>query len=85
MNQASIESYYAIDDLCDRQREVYLAIRENGPITNRELSQLMNLPINSITGRVRELVQRNMVVSFGKRYDAVTNRNVNEWVATETL
>lgn len=85
MNQASIDSYYAIDDLCDRQRGVYLAIRENGPITNRELSQLMNIPINSITGRVRELVQRNMAVSFGKRYDAVTNRNVNEWVATETL
>jgi len=85
LNQASIDSYYAIDDLCDRQRDVYIAIRENGPVTNRELSQLMSIPINSITGRTRELVQRNMVVSFGKRCDAVTGRNVNEWVATEVL
>lgn len=85
MNQASIDSYYSIEDISDRQREVYLAIRAHGPVTNRELCSILRLPINSITGRVRELVQRNMVTSFGKRYDAVTDRNVNEWITVETL
>jgi len=85
MNEASIESYHAIEDITDRQREVYLAIRENGPVTNRELCSIMQLPINCITGRVSELVQKNMVASFGKRHDNVTERNVNEWVATEVV
>ncbi len=85
VNQASIDSFYAFppEDLDGRRRQIYLAIREGGPLTNRELGIELNLPINSVTGRVRELVQMGLVVSFGRRFDPCTNRSVNEWIVTE--
>lgn len=85
INQASIESYREFSDeqLGDRQRKVYECIRENGPVTNRELSLITNLPINSVTPRVHELRSCRLVRSIGKRYDTATKRNVNEWVVFE--
>ena len=85
INQASIESYreFSGEQLGDRQRKVYECIRENGPVTNRELSLITNLPINSVTPRVHELVQMGMVYSLGRIYDEKTDRRVNEWAVIE--
>jgi DNA-binding MarR family transcriptional regulator len=73
------ESYHAISDLAERQEQVYLAIEQYQPVTNRQLSNLLRLPINSITGRVKELRDMGFVCIAGKVEDKVTNRTVCLW------
>lgn len=62
------------------KRELVLDyIRRHAPISNRRLSEGLNLPINQITGRTRELVERGLVQEAGTTFDAVTGRNVTQW------
>jgi DNA-binding MarR family transcriptional regulator len=71
------ESYYQLtDSLGDRQQQVLDMIRVMGRVSNRQLSELLHLPINSITGRVRELRDKGLVTECGTTYDEVTNRTV---------
>lgn len=82
VNPASIESYWMLEEeggLTRRQRQVYEAIRENNSMTNKEIAAYLGWPINSVTGRVRELVQIGKVYSIGRVYDDKTRRRVNEW------
>ena len=85
INQASIESYreFSEEQLGDRQRKVYECIRWNNQMTNRQIADELGWPINSVTGRVRELVQMGMVYSLGRIYDEKTDRRVNEWAVIE--
>ena len=58
-------SLYAYNDILDslgeRQSKVLKVIIKQGPISNREIMQELNLPINCITGRTRELVKAGYV------------------------
>ena len=79
MMQTQLESYRLIQpELSFRQRQVYDALSRM-PCTNRELTNRLGLPINSITGRVKELRDKGMVRLNGKKYDSITNREVAEW------
>jgi DNA-binding MarR family transcriptional regulator len=49
--------------LNQKQHEVYRAIEEYGPITNKQLAEVMNRPVNTITPRVLELRQKRHIVS----------------------
>lgn len=70
------ESYHLLMDKDTRQKKVLKAIRKYGPISNRELSKKLDLPINSITGRVKELREMGLVHVEGIKYDKKTDRNV---------
>jgi len=85
INQASIESYreFSEEQLGDRQRKVYECIMWNNSMTNRQIADELGWTINSVTGRVRELVQMGMVYSLGRIYDEKTDRRVNEWAVIE--
>ena len=79
MMQTQLESYRLIQpELSFRQRQVYDALSRM-PCTNRELTNRLGLPINSITGRVKELRDKGLVCENRVKFDCVTNRMVCEW------
>jgi predicted transcriptional regulator len=59
-----------------RRQQVLDALHELKMATNSQLSEYLNLPINSITGRVKELRDAGEVVVMGSKYDGKTDRMV---------
>lgn len=77
----SIMSYRALkrEDLGDRQRIVYETIDAHPDRCNRELGELLDWPINTVTPRVKELREMGAVMQCGTKHDIATNRNVMTW------
>jgi predicted transcriptional regulator len=81
MRQTSLNTYKDITETGltgDRQKQVYEIIQKEQPLTNLEVSNFLNLPINCITGRVNELVQMGFIEKKGKRIQA-TGREAIVW------
>jgi len=72
---------FSNEELGRKQRAVLAFIAKYGPITSRQLSEMMGWPVNRITGRVKELRQMDMVKGLDKVFDNETRREVNRWVA----
>jgi DNA-binding MarR family transcriptional regulator len=49
--------------LNQKQHEVYRAIEQHGPITNKQLAEVMDRPVNTITPRVLELREKRHIIS----------------------
>ena len=83
----SIESFHSLtqDDLGSRQKIVFETLDAHPNRSNRELAELLNWPINTITPRVKELREMGAVARYGIKYDPVTNRNVMTWVTVVEL
>ena len=82
VTSTSTESYIKLrNTLGVKQGMVYDVLREIGPCSNRELAEHMNLPINTITPRIKELRDKEMVVEDGKGFDPKTKRKVILWKA----
>jgi hypothetical protein len=78
IQQTSLEAFNIVyADLGDRQREVYDIIRDNFGICNKEIAEKLLLPINCITGRVKELRDLGMVMHDS--YKINDNRRVMTW------
>lgn len=78
IRQTSLEAYDEIlETLGDRQIEVYCVILDYPGICNKEISEHLLLPINCITGRVKELRDLGWVVQDGFKY--YNNRKVMCW------
>lgn len=71
-------SYHSLN-LGEKQEQVYNAIEQYQPVTNRQLSNILHWPINSITGRVKELRDMGLVYKEWSAYDQVTERTVSTW------
>lgn len=65
MQQTSLTAYIndVLPKLNQKQYEVYRAIEEHGPITNKQLAEIMQRPVNTITPRVLELRIKGSVTS----------------------
>ena len=77
----TVESFYKFtpEDLGDRQRQVFLTLRDEGPLSNKQLSSRMNWPINTITPSVKELRDMGLVEEDGTQFDTKTNRREMIW------
>ena len=64
-----------------KQKTVYSVIKSKGKATNKMIARQLGWDINRVTGRVTELVNKDMVVSNGTYYDKDTNRTVTLWKA----
>ena len=62
-----------------KQRAVAHALKILGEASNKDLSQALGWPINRVTGRVTELVDRGIVTTDSTKRDAETNRTVTVW------
>ena len=82
MQDTTIESYVKLkseNKIQPRENQILNVFRTHGNLTDRELSQALRLPINSITPRRNMLVKKDKVVKKGRKYDTVTNRHVILW------
>lgn len=73
-------SYHALE-LGHRQEQVLNVIKAHCGISNRQIAELLHLPINSVTGRVKELRERGLVTIYNSEIDMVTLRTVTLWRA----
>ena len=74
---------YRITDKPRRREQVLNVILAHQGISNRQIAEKLNLPINSVVGRTRELVEDNLVEQRGEIFDSITKRNVALWAKAE--
>jgi hypothetical protein len=79
IQETSLDSWRQITDLGDRQRKVYNIIKIYPGLCNRQYSEILQRPINTVTPRVKELRVMGLVKEGEKKYDKVTNRWVMTW------
>lgn len=77
----SREAYHSLDNLGERQLSVFQILKESSA-SNTELSRKLNLPINSITPRVKELREMGLVEDKGVKVCPYTHRKVHVWGIT---
>jgi len=81
--QTSRDAYKNIKEsglLTERERQVYGAISTLGGATNLEISKHLGLPINCVTGRTRDLVdKRHRVMCIGEKYCPETGKMHTVW------
>lgn len=80
VQQTSIDSFKIVK-LTQKtaQQKIYDTILSRGTATNRQISILTKIPINSVTARVKELREIGTVEQAGTEYDSTTERTVMTW------
>ena len=82
--QTSLFAYSEVKpELGVRQQQVLDVISKHKGIDNLMIAQILKLPINSITPRVKELRQKGKVKEWGKKKSTLTGRTVIGWEAYE--
>lgn len=76
-------AYHSLE-LGKRQAEVLAVIRDRPGVSNADISLLLNIPINRVTGRVKELRDMDKVIHAGNKPDAATGKTVSVWKAKDT-
>lgn len=74
--QAYLEN---LDTLGDRQKTVLKVISTRDALCNQEIAEILGWPINQVTGRTNELVERGLVEEAFKDRYVKTNRTVIFW------
>lgn len=80
----SREAYRGVGPvLGERQKTVLTVLRAaTRPVCNQELAVHLGWPINTVTPRVKELVDMGLAVEADRRVYRLTNRRVIHWTAT---
>ncbi len=81
IQNTSLQAYFqeVRPTLGDRQRKVLWALCERTELTNNELAQILNWPINTVTPRIFELRVKGLVEESSRRQDRVTGRTAIAW------
>ncbi|KKN59959.1 hypothetical protein LCGC14_0537090 [marine sediment metagenome] len=80
MQQTSLDAYVDIQsELPSRKERVLNALGSIGPMSNKQLSVELDIPINQVTGRMRELVKAEDVYKYDKVLDLISNYPVIRW------
>ena len=80
VQETSLEAYESIQpELGLMQQTVYDAIEQHEGISNLDISRILNIPINSVTPRVKELRDMNFVKFHNHKQDPITKRRVMTW------
>ena len=78
--QTSIDAYYSIiNELSNRQQQVYDCLKAYKILTNKEISNILGLPINQVTPRTNELVKAGLVAE-GSPVLQDNGRRAIQWV-----
>ena len=80
VQQSSIDSFRIVKETRKTvQQKIYDTILSRGIATNRQISILTKIPINSVTARVKELRLVGRVHQAETEYDSTTKRTVMTW------
>lgn len=77
---ASIEAYYSIDNLEERQERVYECIAKCPRMSSNDISRATNMQIGNVRNRVTELLAAGRIKICGKKQDRFTKRTVRQYV-----
>ncbi len=78
----SIIAYNSLTDLGSRQYQVLEHIYHGKSVCNLDIALSLNLPINQVTGRTKELVDMGLVTEGHKSPNPHTGRTVIYWELT---
>jgi len=79
MKQTSLASFRKMEDSGKaetQRRKVYKAILEMGIASRKEIAQKLGIPINSVCGRVSELLAEGAIEVKGRKICQVTGEKV---------
>ena len=82
MSRSQLESWEKLKPEIGRRQQQVLDLLDKHPqgLALFEIAQLLNLPINSVSGRVTELCARKLLIDSGRtRWNEYTRRNVTVW------
>ena len=80
MRNTSIEAYTNIQpELGQRQLQVYKALRYLQYATNSMISNYLNIPINCVTGRCKELREQGIVSKSHISWCPITKNRATYW------
>lgn len=68
-----------------KQKEIYDVLRLLPDATNAELAARLGWPINTVTPRVKELREMNLVMDAGKRTCRITGSTAHAWRAAAPI
>lgn len=69
------ESYKRIvDELPDRQRYIYNALKFNPNLTATDITDLTGIPLNQVTGRITELKDAFVIIESGSKLNKNTGK-----------
>jgi hypothetical protein len=85
VRETSRESYKKLTDLGPKQLEVFNALKEIEPASDRDIEAVTGMKMGAINGRRGELMRFGYVVAHGKKYDKETHRNVMTWVTADPM
>ena len=76
IENTKLESYYATiaSDIGGRRGQVLRAVVDSGPSTRHEVSRATGLPLQTICGRISELIEMGLLVSKDVRFESATKR-----------
>lgn len=63
MSETSREAYKSVQELGNKQMEVFEKIVELQPCSNKTIAESLNWEINRVTGRVNELAKKGLIKS----------------------
>ena len=83
VSQTSILSYYTLEHakVNSLQKQIYNLIKGDKSLSNRDIATILGLEICTVTGRVNELAEMGLIVSWAVKKDTRTNRTVKIWRA----
>lgn len=66
MHSNSVAAYRAIEDsLPQSRRRVFRVVWEHYPLTRQDIAEQLGVPINQVTGRVKELLETGKIEECG--------------------
>lgn len=86
ITDTSLDAYFSIEtkyEVTIRRRIMDLLSESPAPLNNREIGKLLKLPINTVTGRINEMLNEGLVVRTGKARDEETGRLAYELALAE--
>ena len=82
IQETSLEAFYDVKTkLGDMQRMILNIIKTYPNVSNHEISNIIDKPINCITPRTKELRNMGFVTQGTVKIDRQTNKKVMTWVA----
>lgn len=85
VRETSRASYKKLNELGEKQREVYNALKEIEPASDREIAKHLNVSAHYVSPRRGELAQWGFVVEQGYTYDKETQRKVIVWATADPM
>lgn len=78
-SRVSIQAYYAIPDLEERQRRVEACIARYPGVSYRDVSRITKMHPENVKSRITELLNQERITICGHKRDHQTNRKLRQY------